>query len=410
MKLQTKIKYIPETLEDIFAHDELGLLADVQPAVKKIVSSNDPAINNFLELLEFVNKNGREPSSSGDITEKKLAARLKTYRTQKELSDKVRDYDTIGLLNYSDTAHTEKKIFNSLEDIFAHDTLGLLDDVESSIYQLKHIAKTNERDVPDEIAIQKPCKDFFKFEKLFQDIHSALRNKIVTAVRFRQENSVKIESVFILRGLLCYVESMIKDDNTGDGKYNPRYRVIFENGTETDLLKHSLIRALFKDPQAKFVDFRNQLMSDVSLETITSKDRITGHIYILASKSIAPALAPYINTGRLIKIGYTTQKIEERIKNAENDPTYLEAPVEIIDVLNCYKNLDPHKFEQTIHTFLSEQRLMLKLISKTGKIYHPKEWFIVNYETALAVCKHIADGTIAQYRMDNVSGKIVKKK
>ncbi len=405
MKLQAKIKHIPQSLEELFAHDELGLLADVQPAQKKTSNSSDPVVNNFLELLEFVNTTGREPSLSGEIKEKALAQRLSAYRNNKAYARKVREYDTLGLLNSSDTAFADKK---SWEDIFANDTLGLLDDVDSSIYQLRHVADSNERDVPDEIAAQKPCRDFYKFEKLFQDIHLALKSGAVAAVRFRKEDSVKVGSVFVLRGLLCYVEAVIKDYDKGTGKY-PRLRVIFENETEIDYLKHSLIRALFKDPHAKFVDFRNQLTSDASLENITSKDRVTGYIYILYSKSTAPALAPYINSGRLVKIGYTTQEVAERIKNAENDPTYLEAPVEIIDVLNCYKNLDPHKFEQTIHTFLSEQRLMLKLISKTGKIYHPKEWFIVNYETALAVCKHIADGTIAQYRMDNVSGKIVKR-
>lgn len=47
--------------------------------------------------------------------------------------------------------------------------------------------------------------------------------------------------------------------------------------------------------------------------------------------------------------------------------------------------------------------------SKTGKTYFPKEWFTVDWETAVAVCEHIIQGTITQYRMDNVSGKIVER-
>lgn len=406
MKLQAKTKHIPQSLEELFAHDELGLLADVQPVQKKTSNSSDPVVNNFLELLEFVNTTGREPSLSGEIKEKALAQRLSAYRNNKAYARKVREYDTLGLLNSSDTAFADKKV-QSWEDIFASDTLGLLDDVDSSIYQIQHVANSNERDVPDEIAAQKPCRDFYKFEKLFQDIHLALKSGAVAAVRFRREDSVKVGSVFVLRGLLCYVEAVIKDYDKGTGKY-PRLRVIFENETEIDYLKHSLIRALFKDPHAKFVDFRNQLTSDVSLENITSKDRVTGYIYILYSKSTAPALAPYINSGRLVKIGYTTQEVAERIKNAENDCTYLEAPVQVKSVLQCY-NLNPQKFENLIHAFLCQQRLTLKLTSKTGKTYYPKEWFTVDFETALAVCEHIVDGTITQYRMDNVSGKIVKR-
>lgn len=411
MKLRAEIKHIPNSLEEIFSDDDLGLFADVQAPQKKKTNSNDPAVNNFLELVEFVHKNGREPKIENS-EEKFLAVRLNSYRTRKALAEKVREYDSIGLLKDlpEEPVPAEKKteLPESLDDIFADDDLGLLDDVDSSIYQIKHVTKLCDRELPDEIATYKPCEDFFKFEKLFQDVHDALKNGKVTAVKFRQEGSASVGSVFLLRGMLCYVESMLKDYNQGTGRYNPRYRVIFENGTEADLLKRSLARALFKDPHGKTVSFRNTLISESPLESITSKDRITGYVYVLASKSESSALSGYIKSGRLVKIGYTTQQVENRIKNAEDESTFLEAPVEIKAILHCY-NLNPQKFENLVHTFLYRQRLNIKLISKTGKTYFPKEWFTVDWETAVAVCEHIIQGTITQYRMDNVSGKIVER-
>ena len=63
-----------------------------------------------------------------------------------------------------------------------------------------------------------------------------------------------------------------------------------------------------------------------------------------------------------------------------------------------------------IHAFLNKQRLNIKLINTiTGIAYEPKEWFTVSAQTALEVCKHIIDGDIQYYRMNNTTGQIIKK-
>ena len=99
--------------------------------------------------------------------------------------------------------------------------------------------------------------------------------------------------------------------------------------------------------------------------------------------------------------------MEERIKGAEDDPTYLEAPVRILAVLDCY-NLNPQKVEHLIHAFLAKQRINMTLISSKGKPYKPSEWFAVDRETAVAVAEHIVAGDIMNYRMDNTTGRIKK--
>lgn len=128
---------------------------------------------------------------------------------------------------------------------------------------------------------------------------------------------------------------------------------------------------------------------------------------MLASETKSPALADLKHQGRLVKIGYSTQSVEERIKGAEDDPTYLEAPVRILAVLDCY-NLNPQKVEHLIHAFLAKQRINMTLISSKGKPYKPSEWFAVDRETAVAVAEHIVAGDIMHYRMDNTTGRIKK--
>ena len=130
-----------------------------------------------------------------------------------------------------------------------------------------------------------------------------------------------------------------------------------------------------------------------------------GCIYVLASETKAPELAELKRQGRLVKIGYSSQSVEERVKNAETDPTYLEAPVRILASIDCF-NLNPQKVEHLIHAFLSRQRISMTLISSKGVPYRPMEWFSVDRDTAIAVAQHIVAGDIMQYRMDNTTGRL----
>ncbi len=110
-----------------------------------------------------------------------------------------------------------------------------------------------------------------------------------------------------------------------------------------------------------------------------------------------------------MKIGYSTQTVDERIAGAEKEQTYLCAPVRKAAEIACF-NLDPQKFENLVHAFLNKQRLGIKLVNRhTGKVYEPQEWFIVSVRTAVEVCKHIIAGDIMKYRMNSVTGEIVKK-
>ncbi|WP_431639518.1 hypothetical protein WCP94_003412 [Bilophila wadsworthia] len=412
MKLRSEKSRWGKSLEDILLEeDDLGLLDGI--AIKpKAAQKEDSAVTTFLNLIEFYQRNQRDPDQSNPA-EKPLCWQLVGYRTRPDLRAKVLHLDSVGLLKPAvavtppEPEEAPGSNVKSLSDIFDDDDLDLLDDIDTSIYAVQHVTPKKDKELPDEIASRKPCEDFFRYEKFFHDIHKVLPTKMVMKERIVQESDAKVGQVFILNGLLCLVDSIIKEDTGESKRENPRLRVIFENGTEIDLLKRSLTRALYKDKHGRRVNFDPNLFANGSI-SISHKDKPTGYVYILSSETKAPALAQLKAAGKLVKIGYSTQEVHERIKNASKDPTYLEAPVNILASIQCF-NLNPQKFENLIHAFLHKQRLGMTLISSKGKAYKPEEWFAVDMNTAVEVCQHIIDGTITQYRMDNTSGKIVQK-
>lgn len=404
----------PTTFADLLsgACDPLGLLSNVKPAAPKAKPRSVVEVN-FQEIIEFFEKHQRVPDlNAADFREKQLAARLTAYRTRNELRKQAEKLDTFGLLKETPVAQNKEqadnKAFSSLRDILQNDTSGLLGNIDSSIFNLEHVkaAEPDMRNLPDEIASRKPCEDFFRFEKLFQDTQRDILNRKTKTARFKNETQIEIGEFFVLNGLLCIVDSIIEESSEQSLRDNPRLRVVFENGIETNILKRSLSRALYKDPNGRRVLLSEEAFYEKA-QGITHKDKATGCIYVLASETKSPVLADLKLQGRLVKIGYSTQSVEERIKGAEDDPTYLEAPVRILAVLDCY-NLNPQKVEHLIHAFLAKQRINMTLISSKGKPYKPSEWFAVDRETAVAVAEHIVAGDIMHYRMDNTTGRIKK--
>ena len=393
-----------------------ALLKNVQPA-KKQERPKDPVILNFFEILDFYKAHGREPLITGDVNERKLANYLRAYRTR--LRAKVEQYDDVGLLDMVAEEETKKQptgVIKSFAEILKTDKHGLLAGADMSIFEFKHVKDRNEaiRNMPDEIASRKRCADFGMFEKTFRDIQKAIASKEAKIMRFKSEVQVAVGHFYVLNGILCYVAEVLDDrkeevSHNVRERDNPRFRVIFDNGVETNILKRSLARALYKDPHGRIV-----IPSGAETAILvgegggsTRNMRETGCVYILSSETKAPALAEMKRRGMLHKIGFSTQDVLDRIRGAEKDPTYLEAPVKLEANIRCF-NLDPRKMESLIHAFLVNQRISMKLYTSTGKAYVPREWYNVDLDTALEVARHIVDGTIMEYRMDNTTNRIKK--
>jgi len=64
---------------------------------------------------------------------------------------------------------------------------------------------------------------------------------------FKVDASIEHGEFFILGGQITYVAEMGPIIKTSTGATDARLRVIYDNGTESDLLMRSLQRALYKD-------------------------------------------------------------------------------------------------------------------------------------------------------------------
>ena len=129
------------------------------------------------------------------------------------------------------------------------------------------------------------------------------------------------------------------------------------------------------------------------------------HIYILKSKSQKEEISCIDN---LYKIGYSSTSVQDRIRNAENEPTYLMAPVKIESSWMCY-NMNSQKFESLIHRFFGHTSLEIDVYDNNGIRRNPREWFIVPLKVIEQAIILLISGDIVNYRYDKENEVIVKK-
>jgi hypothetical protein len=371
-----------ETILKLLEDDDLGLLK-TKPKVAA-TTADDRLIASFQEITEFVRKNGRLPDANPkDVMEFRLYSRLKGFNEDPQKILALTPYDELTILKPT-------KPIESIEDVFSDDDLGLLGDDAESIFTLKHVPKFIEK--PDYVAQRKPCQDFEQFEPLFKECQAALAKGKRKISPFMNEQQIYKGQFFVLKGILLYVAEEGEREITG-GKVNARLRCIFENGTESDMLLRSLAAELYKD--GRRVSAHEDHLLD-SLQGITEEDQETGYIYILRSLSKNSEIASIQN---LYKIGFSKQPIESRIKHAETEPTFLMAPVKLIESFQCY-NLNPQKLELFLHTFFGEACLNIDIYDADGKRYVPREWFVAPLEVIEQAIQLLINGEIIHYKYD----------
>lgn len=410
------------TLADIFSEDDdLGLL-DVTPASRTTAGSEDQRLVATLQAITgHVERHGEAPSQDDDeLAVASLGRSLAAFRRSAATCAMLTPHDHLGLLQQAEPSaadalnnaapqdtpapQADPDAAATLDDILASDDLGLLDNDESaaSIFDLTHVPAAGERDTPDDIAQRTRCDDFFRFEGLLEQVRDEIRTGEAEVLRFQKESQIDKGDLFVVNGMLCLVDKVGADEGEG-GRYNPRLRVVFDNGTESNLLLRSLARALYKDDVGRRILRRDSTFD--AMQGISHHDKRTGVIYILRSQSTDPALQ---GIRHLHKIGYTEKSLDARLAGAEKQQTYLEAPVKVVASFDCY-NLDPRRFEHLVHAMLHHQRVNVALRDHRGNTYRPQEWFDVELDTARDVVKRIVDGTITQYRLDNTTGRLVGK-
>jgi hypothetical protein len=168
------------------------------------------------------------------------------------------------------------------------------------------------------------------------------------------------------------------------------------------MLLRSLAAELYKNGR-RVTEHNEKLMDEFN--DITKDDKETGFIYILKSKSSDPKITSIEN---LYKIGYSEIPVEQRIKNAEQEPTFLMSPVSIVSVFKCY-NLNPQKPEQLLHTLFGRSCLNIDIFDQSGIRHTPREWFIAPISVIDQVATLIINNEIVNYRYDPVRMEIIAK-
>ncbi|EQD32873.1 YeeC-like protein, partial [mine drainage metagenome] len=182
-----------------------------------------------------------------------------------------------------------------------------------------------------------------------------------------------------------------------------RLRVVYDNGTESNVLQRSLQRALHRDAAARFITDPDA--GPLFADTTGEDDLESGTIYVLRSLSDHPTVAA--NRDVLHKIGVTGGDVAARITNAKLDPTYLMADVEVVATYKLF-NINRIKLENLIHRVFGAARLDIEIKDRFGCPVMPREWFLVPTFVINEVVDRIKNGTITQYVYDPKVARLVQ--
>ena len=381
--------------------DALG----VETKVKKkaaLSATEERIIAGFEDIQRFVEENERLPSPAedNDIFERIYATRLLQIKKLPEATDLLSPLDHQGLLDSATAVDDDDE---DLDDDELLAQLGVSAESSNDLTNLIHVKPRTEIRAAEEIASRTPCEDFDEFKALFGTIQYDLKNGALETKRFEEKADIRKGDMFILSGQVAFVDQVGEEFITDYDRKNNRLRVIYDNGTESDILMRSLQVALNKDPNGRRIisNDHGPLFSDKT----DDDDYHSGIIYVLRSKSDLPEINQHRKL--LHKIGVTRESVEKRISNAKNESTYLMADVEIVASRQLY-NINSTKLEALIHKFFDEARLDVSITGEDGKPVSPREWFLVPLFVIEEFFDKLQDGTIQKFVYDLDSASLTK--
>jgi hypothetical protein len=389
--------------DDLDLLGELGVEAE-PTSVGGRSAREQRIIAGYEEIVRFVEQNNRLPQhgEKRDIFERLYAVRLDQMRKSPECREVLKDLDVRNLLG-AEPAPDIAQLKDEPSDAELLSMLGVKSDAGDDVTNLVHVRSRDEIKAAEEIAQRNPCKDFEKFQPLFESVQLDLEQGKRRTLKYEDNADVRKGYLFILDGQKALVAEMGEPFVSDYGRPDRRLRVIYDNGTESDLLLRSLQRALNKDKASRRItdnDF-GPLFSEVQ----EPDDLPSGYIYVLRSKSEHPFVAQ--NRTVLHKIGVTGGDVKARVANAKKDPTYLLADVEIVATFKL-ANINRKKLEALLHKFFGKARLDLELKDRFGSQVEPKEWFLVPLPVIEETIDKLKDGSIGDYRYDPATARLLK--
>ena len=387
--------------------DELLDALGVEVAPLK-VSSRTPReeriIAGFEDILRFHQTHGRAPlhGENRDIFERLYAVRLEQLRKLPEAQTLLAELDIPGLL--SGVAVTQTNVDDLDEDALLAE-LGIGDESveQNDITVLRHVRSNTEKRAAEEIADRTRCVDFDQFQPLFEQVERELKSNVRKTLRFGRDASIAYGNFFIVGGQLAYVAELGDTIKAPNGESDARLRVIYANGTESNLLRRSLQRALYKDDTGRRITDPD--MGPLFGDSPEPDDIESGTIYVLRSQSTHPFVAEHREL--IHKIGVTGGKVETRIAGAEKDATYLLADVEIVATYKLH-NLNRTRMENIFHRLFGAAQIDLTIEDRFGSPVKPREWFLVPLHVIDEAVERIRDGSITDMVYDPTTAQLAR--
>jgi hypothetical protein len=382
------------TDEDEALLEELGV--EVEAKVKGgRTPREERIIAGFEEIQRFVDEHGHVPQhgEDRDIFERLYAVRLDRLRALEECRSLLESLDRQELLNVGKLEPVKADV-DEMDDDTLLAELGV-DSSRDAIAELRHVRSAAEKRAAEEIANRTKCEDFEEFKPLFDQVKKELDMGVRETHPFQTMAEITKGQFFIVGGQIAYVAEVGDEFVTEYNRRDSRLRVIYDNGTESDVLLRSLQRALHRDGAGRRI-------TDLALLPIFSSeteegDEASGTVYVLRSKSDNPVVVA--NRDILHKIGVTGGSVERRIDNAKLDPTFLLAEVEIVATYKL-SNINRTKLENLIHRIFDPVRLNIEIKDRFGNPVEPREWFLVPLFVIDEAVSRIKDGTITSYQYD----------
>jgi hypothetical protein len=397
------------TDEDLDLLDELGV--ETEPVKGSAHSAREQRIiAGYEEIGRFVEEHGRVPQrgEDRDIFERLYAVRLDRIRESPECLAVLIGRDPHGLLGKGSQSGGQAYALGedpveyrtgaaqavlSDEELLA--ALGAGESEGADITELRHVRPSAEKRAAEEIAQRTPCEDYGKFRPLFEQIEKEIRAGLVQTQPITAENrGIGEKDFFILNGVTLHVAEVGEPLKITASEVDRRLRLIFANGTESNLLLRSLQRAFYDDPSARRVVRPKEAEQLVFGGEWEPDDVEAGTIYVLRSKSDDPFIAA--NRDVIHKIGVTGGEVKARIANARKDPTYLLADVDVVQTFRL-ANINRKKLEALLHQFFAPARLDVDLQDRFGEKVVPREWFLVPLPVIEEAIGMLKLGTIANH-------------
>jgi len=391
---------------DIDLDDLAEELADFAAPEKKggRTAREERIVAGFEDIQRFVQLHGRAPQHGveRDIFERLYAVRLDRLRQQDDCRTLLAPLDHQGLLNHGQNM-TASGGGSLDDDALLADLAGMVDATDG-VTTLRHVRSRAEVQAAEEVAERDPCEDFERFQALFEQVQKELKSGARQTRPFGRDASIEAGDFFVLGGQTVYVAEVGETIKAPNGENDARLRVIYSNATESNLLRRSLQRALYKDDAGRRITEPG--VGPLFADALEEGDMESGTIYVLRSLSNHPYVAEHREL--IHKIGVTGGKVQTRIANAAHDATYLLADVEVVATYKL-AGIRRTGLEALLHRVFGPAQLDLTIEDRFGYPVKPREWFLVPLQAIDQAVERIRDGSITEMRYDPQQAMLVAR-